>query len=59
VLVPNVDELWNRVLSLEVPVERPIANWPYGLRDFIVVDPDRFGIRFGQVLLPAEPLYGL
>lgn len=55
VLVPNVDEIWRRVVALKVPIERPIADWDYGLRDFIVLDPDRFGVRFGQVLPPAAP----
>ena len=55
VLVPNVDEIWSHVLALGVPIERPLADWPYGLRDFIVLDPDRFGVRFGQALASAAP----
>jgi hypothetical protein len=28
----------------------PIADRYYGLRDFIVVDPDGFGVRFASTL---------
>jgi catechol 2,3-dioxygenase-like lactoylglutathione lyase family enzyme len=54
VLVPDVEEIWRRALALGVAIERPIAVWPYGLRDFIVLDPDRFGVRFGQALPSTE-----
>src|SRR5437763_1292917 len=37
VLVPNVDDVWRRAVALGVPVERPIADWAYGLRVFIVL----------------------
>lgn len=57
VLVSNVDEIWDRVLALGVPIERPIADWHYGLRDFIVIDPDNFGVRFGQSLPPGPAVY--
>lgn len=53
VLVPDVDVLWERVLALGTRVESPIADRTYGLRDFTILDPDGFGIRF------ASPLPGV
>ena len=50
ILVPDVDRLWAVAHSLNLPVERPIANRYYGLRDFTVLDPDGFGLRFASWL---------
>lgn len=46
VLVPNVDEYWQRCVDLEYTIFNPIENRYYGLRDFTVLDPDGFGVRF-------------
>lgn len=46
ILTPNVDEIWATVQALALPVERPIADRTYGLRDFSVRDPDGFELRF-------------
>jgi catechol 2,3-dioxygenase-like lactoylglutathione lyase family enzyme len=54
IMTADVDELWARVQSLGLSVERPIADRYYGLRDFTVLDPDGFGLRFAS-LLSAEP----
>ena len=32
------------------PVLAPIADREYGLRDFTILDPDGFGVRFGARL---------
>lgn len=50
ILVPDVDRLWTVAQALGLPVESPIADRYYGLRDFTVVDPDGFGIRFASWL---------
>jgi catechol 2,3-dioxygenase-like lactoylglutathione lyase family enzyme len=50
ILVPNVDECWRKARELGAPVFVEIADRSYGLRDFIVTDPDGFGIRFASVL---------
>lgn len=51
ILVPDVNALWAAVQRLELPVERPIADRAYGLRDFTVLDPDGFGLRFASPLV--------
>jgi len=48
VMVADVDAVWGRALALGLPVHVPIADRPYLLRDFIVVDPDGFGVRFAS-----------
>jgi catechol 2,3-dioxygenase-like lactoylglutathione lyase family enzyme len=53
VMVPDVDRFWARVKESGLPVVAPIADRPYGLRDFTVADPDGFGVRFAT-RLPAD-----
>ena len=50
VIVPDADAVWSRVVASGATVLRPIADRSYGLRDFTIVDPDGFGIRFAQPL---------
>ena len=50
VLVPNVDEYWERCIQFGYTIYAPIENRYYGLRDFTVLDPDGFGIRFATDL---------
>ncbi|HKI33297.1 MAG TPA: VOC family protein [Gemmataceae bacterium] len=50
VMVPDVDRVWHRVNELGLRVVAPIADRPYGLRDFTIADPDGFGVRFGTRL---------
>jgi uncharacterized glyoxalase superfamily protein PhnB len=50
VMVPDVDEHWRRAVALGLSVASPIADRYYGLRDFTVLDPDGFGIRFASFL---------
>jgi catechol 2,3-dioxygenase-like lactoylglutathione lyase family enzyme len=50
VMVPNVDEYWNRANELGAQITIPIADRYYGLRDFTIADPDGFGIRFASIL---------
>ena len=49
IVVEDVDAIWERVKQLELPVGSPIADRPYGLRDFTVRDPAGFEIRFAEV----------
>jgi catechol 2,3-dioxygenase-like lactoylglutathione lyase family enzyme len=46
ILTRDVDEIWALVQTLGLRVEQPIADRYYGLRDFTVLDPDGFGLRF-------------
>jgi len=50
ILVRDVDAVWSHVERLGLQVEQPIADRYYGLRDFTVVDPDGFGLRFAGQL---------
>ena len=50
VMVPNVDEYWKLVTEIGARIIIPLADRYYGLRDFTVVDPDGFGVRFANVL---------
>ncbi len=50
VLVGDVDAWWARAKALDAPVLRSIADRHYGLRDFTILDPDGFGVRFGSRL---------
>jgi catechol 2,3-dioxygenase-like lactoylglutathione lyase family enzyme len=46
IMVPNVDEYWKLVKEMGAQIIIPVADRYYGLRDFIVSDPDGFGVRF-------------
>jgi len=50
VMVPNVDQCWSLANELGAPIILPIADRYYGLRDFIISDPDGFGVRFASQL---------
>lgn len=60
IITPDVDQVWKVVQALGARVERPLADRYYGLRDFTILDPDDFGLRFASVLSPgahpSEPL---
>jgi catechol 2,3-dioxygenase-like lactoylglutathione lyase family enzyme len=55
VMVADVDAHWRRALSMGAAVLAPIADREYGLRDFTILDPDGFGIRFGSRLGAQNP----
>ncbi len=54
VMVPDVDRYWALVQALGAPILAPIADRDYGLRDFTVIDPDGFGVRFGIRLVGSH-----
>lgn len=49
-MVDNVDVVLAHVLALGITPCHAIGDRPYGLRDFVVVDPSGFEIRFAQRL---------
>ena len=57
VMVPNVDDYWKLANEIGATVIVPIADRYYGLRDFTIIDPDGFGVRFASLLRPiSSPL---
>jgi catechol 2,3-dioxygenase-like lactoylglutathione lyase family enzyme len=50
IMVRDVNAAWERMQALGVPVAQPIEDRAYGLRDFTVIDPDGFGVRFATRL---------
>lgn len=50
IVTGDVDAVWAVVQALGLRVERPVADRVYGLRDFTVLDPDGFGLRFATPL---------
>lgn len=54
-LVEDVDALWQQAQHLGLPVAAPIGDRGYGPRDFVVIDPAGFGLRFAQVLPGLNP----
>ena len=49
-MVPNVDKYWKLANEIGAQIMVPIADRYYGLRDFIIADPDGFGVRFASML---------
>ncbi|KZT51522.1 Glyoxalase/Bleomycin resistance protein/Dihydroxybiphenyl dioxygenase [Calocera cornea HHB12733] len=50
VMVPDVDAAWRKAQEMGAKVLTPIQDQYYGLRDFTILDPDGFGVRFGTRL---------
>lgn len=50
VMVDNVDEIYEKAVKLDYTVSQDIGDRKFVLRDFIVLDPDGFGLRFGTFL---------
>ena len=50
VMVADVDSFWERARDSDARVVSPLEDRDYGLRDFTILDPDRFGVRFGTRL---------
>jgi len=49
-LVGNVDEVYGEFIDRGAQILSPIADKPWGIRDFTVVTPDGHRIVFGQVI---------
>ena len=54
ILTSDVDAVWAVAQTLGLSVEQSIGDRYYGLRDFTVLDPDGFGLRFASPL-SVEP----
>lgn len=53
IYLDNVDEVYQRLKDTVEVVEDPHDTF-YGMREFIVRDPDRFWITFGQSIAAAK-----
>jgi uncharacterized glyoxalase superfamily protein PhnB len=49
-LVENVDEVYQEFTDRGAKILSPIADKPWGIRDFTVVTPDGHRIVFGQLI---------
>ena len=49
-MVPDVDTYWTKINAKGIKVFQEISDRYYGLRDFTILDPDGFGLRFGTNL---------
>lgn len=50
IMVPDVDRYWDLARTMNARIVLPLADRYYGLRDFIMADPDGFGLRFATPL---------
>jgi catechol 2,3-dioxygenase-like lactoylglutathione lyase family enzyme len=50
VMVPDVDRYWAMAQKMGVAVIAPIADRPYGLRDFTIAGPEGICLRFATIL---------
>lgn len=50
IMVPDVDGKYEECKRLGYTIQQEIGDRKYVLRDFIVMDPDGFGVRFGSYL---------
>lgn len=50
IMIPDVDEKYEECKRLGYTIQQEIGDRKYVLRDFIVLDPDGFGVRFGSYL---------
>ena len=52
IMVPDVDAFYERVRAAECKILHEIGDRDYGLRDFIMRDPNGFRLRFASPLAP-------
>ena len=50
VMVPDVDAKYEECKQLGCEIQQEIGDRKFVLRDFVVNDPDGFGVRFGSFL---------
>jgi catechol 2,3-dioxygenase-like lactoylglutathione lyase family enzyme len=48
IMVDDIDAVWERMRALGIAAVHPIGDRHFGLRDFTLVDPSGFEIRFAQ-----------
>ena len=50
--VPDADALYAAFMAKDVKPLKPIEDMPWGVREFLLVDPDHNKLRFGTKLNP-------
>ncbi len=50
IMVDDVDAVYQRAKDAGAPITQEIKDCYYGLRDFILLDPDGFALRFASPL---------
>lgn len=55
ITVTEVEPVWLRAQALGARILEPLSDKPYGDRDFMIADPDGFGLRFGSPVPRVEP----
>jgi len=50
VMADDVDALYVALQQAGANIIAPLRDRPYGLRDFVVRDPDGFGLRFARLI---------
>jgi uncharacterized glyoxalase superfamily protein PhnB len=48
--VAKADDYWNKAQEIKAAIVTPIGDRFYGERDFLITDPDGFGLRFASLL---------
>ncbi len=48
-LIENVDEVYEELAGLGAEIISPVADKPWGIRDFTIVTPDGHRIVYGQL----------
>lgn len=48
VFVQNVDALHDELVSKGVPIHTGLADEPWGMREFSIIDPNGYRLRIGQ-----------
>lgn len=49
IIVADAEREYQKATSIGLTADGPPKSQPYGLRDFTLVDPDNYGIRFAQI----------
>ncbi len=52
--LPDVDAEYKRIQDLNVPIEIPVRDEPWGDRHFAIVDPNGIGIDFVTYTTPSQ-----
>jgi len=55
IMVEDVEHYWRLALEMGAIITSQLAPRYYGLRDFIMLDPDGFGLRFATPLETGKP----